>query len=61
MTSRMKQSSRENKIEEVEKPKASWSEHVWSKYSSYFCFDIHSIIRPIAHLNRFVEDAVLNR
>ena len=57
----MKQSSRENKIEEVEKPKASWSEHVWSKYSSYFCFDIHSIIRPIAHLNRFVEDAVLNR
>ena len=36
MTSRMKQASRENKIEEPEKPKASWSEHVWSKY---FCIN----------------------
>jgi len=32
MTSRMKQASRENKIEEVEKPKASWSEHVWTAW-----------------------------
>ena len=45
MTSRMKQASRENKIEEVEKPKASWSEHVWSKYLYFLFLFLYTTVR----------------